>query len=95
MPCAAISCHIRQRERRIPLSERLLRYLAEHNLLSAEQIERLRNEHQKSGRSVRELLDESGLLTEEQLLEALADVSGLPTVRLYEQQIPADVLKYK
>lgn len=73
------------------MSERLLKYIAEHQLLSEEQIERLREEHHASGRSVRELISESELLSEEQLLEALAAVSRLPIIHLYEQQIPADV----
>ena len=73
------------------MSERLLKYLAEHHLLSEEQINRLREEYHNSGRSVRELISESEVLSEEQLLDALAAVSKLPTVRLYEQQIPADV----
>ena len=73
------------------MSERLLKYLADHHLLSEEQINRLREEYRTSGRSVRELISESEVLSEEQLLEALAAVSKLPTVRLYEQQIPSDV----
>ena len=73
------------------MSERLLKYLAEHRLLSDEQIHRLREEYRTSGRSVRELISEAELLSEDQLLEALAAVSKLPTVRLYEQQIPSDV----
>lgn len=73
------------------MSEKLLTYLVEHGLLSQEQAEQLRNEHNENGRSVRELLGERGLVSEEQLLEALAAVSRLPVVRLYEQQIPLEV----
>lgn len=73
------------------MSEKLLIYLVEQGLLSAQQAEELRAEHNESGRSVRELLAERGLVSEDQLLDALAAVSRLPTIRLYEQQIPMEV----
>lgn len=73
------------------LSERLLKYLVEHGLITSKQADQLRDEHHNSGRSICELLNESGAVGEEQLLEALSAVSRLPTVRLYEQDIPSDV----
>lgn len=73
------------------MNEKLLKYLVEHGLLSAAQAETLRKEHHKTGKSVRELLSEQGLVEEEQLLTALAAVSRLPIVRLYELQIPMEV----
>jgi len=73
------------------LSERLLRYLVEHGLITQEQADRFLKTHYEKGRSVRELLTEAGNISEEQLLEALAAVSRLPVVHLYEQQIPLEV----
>ena len=70
------------------MSERLLSYLIEHGLLTYVQADKLRKEHQDTGKTIRELLAESGHVTEEQLVEALAAVSRLPVIRLYEQQIP-------
>ena len=73
------------------MSERLLNYLVEKGLLTAEQADQLRQEHNNKGRSVREMISEQGLVPEDRLLEALAAVSRLPIVRLYEQQIPLEV----
>ena len=73
------------------MGERLLNYLVEHGLLDAKQADRLRQEHKESGKSIRELLTENAMVTEEQLLEALAAVSRLPIIRLYEQQLPLEV----
>ena len=73
------------------MNERLLKYLVEHGLLSQEKVDQLWAEHKEKGRSIREMLSEQGAVTEEQLLEALAAVSRLPVVRLYEQQIPLEV----
>ena len=73
------------------MSEKLLNYLVERGLLTRAQADQLHNEHLESGRSIRELVTEAGSVTEEQLLDALAAVSKLPTVRLYEQQIPLEV----
>ncbi len=73
------------------MNEKLLKYLLDKNLLTQEQIDRLQKEHKESGRSVRELIAEQGLISEEQLMEALAAVFRLPTVKLYEQQIPVEV----
>ena len=73
------------------MSEKLLNYLVEHGLITREQANQLHNEHLDSGKSVRELLVEKGTVPEEQLTEALAAVSKLPVIRLYEQQIPLEV----
>ena len=73
------------------MNEKLLKYLIGNNLLTQKQADQLQKEYRESGRSVRELIVEQGLLPEEQLLDALAAVFKLPTVRLYEQQIPIEV----
>ena len=73
------------------MSERLLKYLVEQGLLTPVQADSLRKQNRESGKSIRELLSESGYVTEEQLVDALAAVSRLPVIRLYEQQIPLEV----
>lgn len=73
------------------MNEKLLRYLVTGGLLNQEQADRLQEEYKEKGRSVRELVLEQSLLTEEQLLDALAAVSKVPIVRLYEQEIPVEV----
>ncbi len=73
------------------MSEKLLNYLVEHGLLSLQQADKLREEHNNTGRSIREMITENSMVSEEHLLEALAAVSKLPVIRLYEQQIPLEV----
>ena len=73
------------------MSEKLLSYLVNQGLLTTEQAEQLRAKYNESGKSIRELLTEESAVSEEQLLDALAAVSKLPTIRLYEQQIPLEV----
>ena len=73
------------------MNEKLLKYLVEKSLLTQKQADQLQKEYRESGRSVRELIAEQGLISEEQMLEALAAVFKLPTVKLYEQQIPIEV----
>lgn len=73
------------------MNEKLLKYLLENGLLTQKQADELQKEYRESGRSVRELVAEQGLVTEEQMMDALAAVFRLPTVKLYEQQIPVEV----
>ena len=73
------------------MGEKILSYLVSHGYLSRAVSEELYNTYMESGRSIRELVAEQGSVTEEQLLEAMAFVSKMPVVRLYEQQIPAEV----
>ena len=73
------------------MNERLLKYLIEKGLLTDEQADSLRQEHIDSHRSIREILAESGVITEEQLLDALSTISRVPAVRLYENPVPVEV----
>lgn len=73
------------------MNERLLKYLLEKGLITPENAAAVREKQLKQHCSVREILAESGLITEEQLLEALANVSRVPIVRLYENPVPAEV----
>ena len=73
------------------MNERLLKHLIEKGLLTQEQADALRQEHIDSHRSIREILAESGAITEEQLLDALSTISRVPAVRLYENPVPVEV----
>jgi len=73
------------------LSEKLLQYLLERGMITKQQAVELRQEYQETRKSIREMLMERGTVSEEALLEALAAVSHLPTIRLYEQKIPLEV----
>ena len=57
------------------MSERLLNYLVEHGMLTREQANQLRARQREGGKSIRELLIENAMVSEENLLEALAAVS--------------------
>ncbi len=73
------------------MGEKLLNYLVKHGYMHGETANRLRNAQLEQGRSIRELIEEQGAVSEEQLLEALAAISRMPVVRLYERQIPVEV----
>ena len=73
------------------MSEKILSYLIEHGLLTQKQADELREKHKETGTSIRELVAESGSVSEEHLLEALAAVFRLPVVHLYEEQIDPEV----
>ena len=89
---AFVSRNHKKAERGEPeLNEKLLRYLVEQGLLSHEQAEALRAEYQSTHRPVREVLSEKGIISDEQLLDALSAVSRIPTIRLYEHAIPLEV----
>lgn len=73
------------------MNEKLLNYLVKHEYLDQGQANKLWEEQRATRRSVRELLLEHGTLPEEQVIEALSAISHIPTVRLYELQIPLEV----
>lgn len=73
------------------MNEKLLNYLVQHEYLDQGQANKLWEEQRATRKSVRELLLEHGILPEEQIIEALSAISHIPTVRLYENQIPLEV----
>ena len=73
------------------MNEKLLKYLVERGMLTSAQADQFREENKKTGKSVRELLIDSSAVSEENLVDALAAVTRLPVIRLYEQQIPLEV----
>jgi len=73
------------------LNERLLRYLAENGLITKAQVVAIRREHAEQHRPVHEILAETGVIAEEQLLEAMLAVYNVPLVRLYENPVPVEV----
>ena len=73
------------------MNERLLRYLLEQDLLTKVQADKLREEHESTGKSVRELILEGGQVSEEQLTDAMSAVFRIPTVRLYEHPLDVEV----
>ena len=73
------------------MNEKLLRYLLEQQLLTAEQADELRHAQEETNKSIRELILERAILPEEQVIEALSSLTRTPVVHLYEMTIPMDV----
>ena len=73
------------------MNEKLLRYLLEKQLLTAEQADELRHAQEETNKSIRELILERAILPEEQVIEALSSLTRTPLVHLYETAIPMDV----
>src|SRR5687768_8517557 len=61
--------------------------LIDDGLLTAEQVETARQEHEKTGKSLGRVLIDLGLVPEAALVKALATQIGLPFVDLSESQI--------
>jgi type IV pilus assembly protein PilB len=71
----------------------LLHQLREERLLTAQQVEDITDEHERTGKPVRQLLLDLGLLTEEQVLGVIAHVLGVGQVRLRDLDILSDVIR--
>ena len=72
------------------MNEKLLEHLVKTGYLDRAQADALREEQRATRRPVRELILEHGTIPEEQLIEALSAVSGIPVVRLYEHPVPLE-----
>ena len=72
------------------LNERVLRYLENNGLLTQQQAETIRN-RLAAGGVLRELLMREGGLREDQVLSAVSEVTRMPIVNLYEQNIPLEI----
>ncbi|MCX6997952.1 MAG: ATPase, T2SS/T4P/T4SS family [Kiritimatiellaeota bacterium] len=71
----------------------LMHQLREEHLVTAEQSTEVLDEHERTGKPLRQLLLDMGLLTEERLLEIIARMLGTRTVRLRDQDIQLEVIK--
>ena len=76
------------------MNEKLLRYLQEKGYITADQADALRKQNKESGKSVRELIMDQDIISDEFLLEALSAVSRIPTVQLVEKAVAPDVLHF-
>ena len=71
----------------------LLQQLFEDQLITAKQAEEVLDEHERMGKSVRELLVDMDILTEEGVLEAIARQLGTEVVDIVHKEIPNDVIR--
>ena len=75
------------------MQDKLLDYLLKKRLITPEEAEGLRKDLAESRRSLRDLLLERNLVSEERLLEAFSALSRMPVVRLYEHPVPPEIRK--
>lgn len=71
----------------------LLNQLVEEGMLEQGQASEVIEEHNRTGRQVRELIIELGLIAEDQLLEVIAMLLGTQVVNLMATDIPQKVIK--
>jgi len=71
----------------------LLQQLHDDGLLKASQIEEVVDEHERTGKPVREVLVDMDLLTEEDLLNSIATQLGTTVINLMATDVPQRVIK--
>lgn len=74
------------------IQDPLLQLLAEQGLLNGEQIDDVAAEHEESGKPVRSIVVDLGLVAEDNLLEVIAAYLGSNVVNLPALDIPVDVI---
>jgi type IV pilus assembly protein PilB len=67
--------------------------IRERNLISAQQLAEIQDEHERTGKSLSQILVDFGLVTEEQLLRAVAEHLNLEFVNMEDVDIPQNVLR--
>lgn len=75
------------------MSDRIGELLVQKNVLSAEQLERAREEAKSTGTRVGLQLTKLGFVEEDELAEAISSQYGVPTLALENFQIDPDVIK--
>jgi len=76
----------------IQYSEPLLQLVADHGLVTEEQALEIQGEQEGSGKPTRSILLDKEFVTEDRLLEAIAEYLGTKVVNLPATDIPADVI---
>jgi type IV pilus assembly protein PilB len=71
----------------------LLQQLRDERLLTPQQVEDITDEHERTGKPVRQLLMDLGLLNEEQILGVVSRVLGVRQVHLRDLDIQPDVIR--
>lgn len=74
-------------------SDPLLQQLKDAGRLTAAQADEVRDEHERTGKPVRELLRDMGLANEDELLDLIAQQFGTEVVHLRDMSIPPEVIK--
>jgi type IV pilus assembly protein PilB len=77
----------------VDYSDPVLQQLVEDGHVSPEQAEEVVDEHERTGRQVRELIVDMDLLPEDDLLEIIAGQLGAQTINLMATDVPQKVIK--
>lgn len=70
----------------------ILRLLREHNKLTDEQVERLKDEQKKSGRPLQSLVVKLEMASDKELTQLYADYADIPFVEIPTKEVPKEVL---
>jgi type IV pilus assembly protein PilB len=73
-------------------SEPILQLLEAHGLVTSDQIQEIADEHQRSGKPIREVVMNMAILPEDTLLELIAESLGSRVINLPATDIPPDVV---
>lgn len=76
----------------VQYSDALLEIVREKNLITAEQVDDVVEEHERTGKQTRRILIDMGLVTEDKLLDLIAEYLGSHVVNLPATDIPPDVI---
>ncbi len=71
----------------------LLQLLTDNGALTSEQVEEIREEQGRTGKSVRNIISDTGMIKEDDLLAVIANHLGTTIVNLQEMDIPSEVTK--
>ena len=71
----------------------LVQQLREQGLITDAQIEEVMEEHQRTGKPVRQILVDMEIVTEDQMLEMIAEQLGTTVINLRETDIPLEAIK--
>jgi len=70
----------------------LLQHLIDSEMIEDETVDEILDEHSRTGRSVRNILIDAGMISEEELLEEIAACMGTSVVSLKDFDIPPEVV---
>ena len=76
----------------ITISDPLLALLAEQGILTGEQVTNIAEEHDESGKPIKNIVVDLGLIEEDQVLEIMAGYIGSKVVNLPAIDIPVDII---
>ena len=79
-------------EEALEAKDQFIELLEEQSVLSDEDMEKLRLEHEKTGRPIRKLVIDMGLLDEDRVLDIIAGYMGVDIINLPAIDIPPDVI---